>query len=96
MLTRLSVNCEPKLMILYASYGDGHLQAARAIRDALESRGIGRTVLVDLLAEAHPWINEMTRRIYMKSFTLLPGLYGWLYDRTRPMKHDSLLAGWLH
>jgi processive 1,2-diacylglycerol beta-glucosyltransferase len=85
-----------KMMILYASYGDGHLQAARAIQSALESRGIGQTVLVDLLAEAHPLINAMTRRFYQKSFTLMPGLYGWLYNRTRPMRHDSLFAGWLH
>ncbi|WP_274648850.1 MGDG synthase family glycosyltransferase [Paenibacillus humicola] len=96
MLTSLTAACRPKLMILYASYGEGHLQAACALRDALESLGIGRTVLVDLLAEAHPWINGMTRRFYMKSFTLMPGLYGWLYDRTRPMKHDSLFAEWLH
>jgi len=85
-----------KMMILYASYGDGHLQAARAIQNALENRGIGRTVMIDLLAESHPFINAMTRRFYLKSFTLMPGLYGWLYDRTRPMRHDSLFAGWLH
>ena len=86
----------PKLMILYASYGDGHLQAARAIRDALAARGVDNTLLVDLLAEAHPFINEMTKSVYMKSYSLLPGLYGWLYDRTKPMKHDSLFASWLH
>lgn len=95
-MTGLTGTKSPKLMILYASYGDGHLQAARAIRDALADRSMEQTVLVDLLAEAHPWINEMTRRVYMKSFTLLPGLYGWLYDRTKPMKHDSLFASWLH
>ncbi|MBW7476004.1 glycosyltransferase [Paenibacillus oenotherae] len=95
-MTRYMYNEDPKLLILYASYGDGHLQAARAIRDALSDHGMNRAVLVDLLAEAHPWINEMTRLIYSKSFTMLPGLYGWMYDRTKPMKHDSLFAGWLH
>ncbi|BBH22751.1 processive diacylglycerol beta-glucosyltransferase [Paenibacillus baekrokdamisoli] len=95
-MTRLKIQSNPKLLILYASYGDGHLQAARAIRDALADRGIENTVLIDLLAEAHPFINEMTRRVYMKSYSMLPGLYGWLYDRTRPMKHDSLFASWLH
>ncbi|MFC5651378.1 glycosyltransferase [Paenibacillus solisilvae] len=89
-------NRSPKLLILYASYGDGHLQAARAIRDALADRGVDRTLLIDLLAEAHPFINEMTKRVYMKSYSLLPGLYGWVYDRTKPMKHDSLFASWLH
>ncbi|SFI73406.1 processive 1,2-diacylglycerol beta-glucosyltransferase [Paenibacillus sp. UNC496MF] len=85
-----------KIMILYASYGDGHLQAARAIGEAIEDRGLGEPILVDLLAEAHPWINAMTRHVYMKSYSLIPGLYGWLYDRTKPMKHDSVFANWLH
>ncbi|QHW31584.1 diacylglycerol glucosyltransferase [Paenibacillus rhizovicinus] len=85
-----------KIMILYASYGDGHLQAARAISEAIEDRGLGEPVLVDLLAEAHPWINAMTKRVYLKSYSLIPGLYGWIYDRTKPMKHDSVFSGWLH
>lgn len=83
-------------MILYASFGDGHLQAARAIGEAIEDRGLGEPLLVDLLAEAHPWINAMTKRVYMSSYSLIPGLYGWLYDVTKPMKHDSVFAGWLH
>ncbi|WP_219835220.1 glycosyltransferase [Paenibacillus sp. R14(2021)] len=85
-----------KIMILYASYGDGHLQAARAISDAIIDHRLGEPLLVDLLAEAHPWINAMTRRVYMKSYSLMPNLYGWLYDVTKPMKHDSLFANWLH
>lgn len=69
-MIRPNMTRSPKLMILYASYGDGHLQAARAIRDALEGRGVDHTLLVDLLAEAHPFINEMTKRVYMKSYSL--------------------------
>lgn len=88
----------PKLLIIYASYGDGHLQAARAIRDALELQGVpGHCVkLVDIIAQASPWLNEVTKRLYMRSYSMLPSLYGWVYDRTRPMKHDSLFGGWLH
>ncbi|CAM4094154.1 glycosyltransferase [Paenibacillus alkaliterrae] len=87
---------QPKLLILYASYGEGHLQVARAIRDAMEERGNYRTVMVDLMAESHPWLNEVTRRFYLKSYTHMPSLYGWMYDFTRPMKHDSLFGGLLH
>ncbi|TYP70689.1 MGDG synthase family glycosyltransferase [Paenibacillus methanolicus] len=86
----------PKVLLLYASFGDGHLQAARALQEAFESRGAGRMILVDLLAEAHPWMNAVTKQLYAKSFTLLPELYGFVYDATRPMRHDSLFAQWLH
>ncbi|EFM10358.1 Monogalactosyldiacylglycerol synthase [Paenibacillus curdlanolyticus YK9] len=88
----------PKLLIVYASYGEGHLQAARAIAEALELQGIasGCIKLVDLLAESNPLINQVSRRVYHSSYTRMPALYGWVYDRTRPMKHDSLLGGWLH
>ncbi|MCA0756412.1 glycosyltransferase [Paenibacillus sp. N4] len=95
-MTRINSNLQPKMLILYASYGEGHLQVARAIKSAMEARGNHRTVMVDLMAESHPWLNEVTRRFYMKSYTHMPSLYGWMYDFTKPMKHDSLFGGLLH
>jgi processive 1,2-diacylglycerol beta-glucosyltransferase len=87
---------DPLILIVYASYGEGHLQAARAIRSALAEMGIRRSILVDLMDEAHPWIGSFTKHVYMRSFTILPGVYGWVYDMTRSMCHDSLLGDWLH
>jgi len=95
-MIRFENNPQPKMLILYASYGEGHLQVARAIKGALEERGNYRTVMVDLMAESHPWLNEVTRRFYLKSYTHMPSLYGWMYDFTRQMKHDSLFGGLLH
>ncbi|CAM3465207.1 diglucosyl diacylglycerol synthase [Paenibacillus lupini] len=95
-MVRYNNSHQPKVLILYASYGEGHLQAAKAIRDALEEQGNHRTVMVDLMAESHPWLNEMTKRVYMKSYTHIPHLYGWVYGVTRPMKHNSLFGGFLH
>ncbi|MGO4108920.1 diglucosyl diacylglycerol synthase [Paenibacillus sp. YAF4_2] len=95
-MVRYNNSHQPKVLILYASYGEGHLQAAKAIRDALEEQGNHRTVMIDLMAESHPWLNEMTKRVYMKSYTHIPHLYGWVYGVTRPMKHNSLLGGFLH
>ncbi|WP_164779536.1 MGDG synthase family glycosyltransferase [Paenibacillus kobensis] len=93
-----SVRRDPKLLIIYASYGDGHLQAARAIREALELQGVPShcVKLIDIMAKASPLLNEVTRRFYTRSYSMMPSLYGWVYDRTRPMKHDSLFGGWLH
>ncbi|MBD2872892.1 MGDG synthase family glycosyltransferase [Paenibacillus arenilitoris] len=95
-MNRFENNRQPKVLLLYASYGEGHLQVARAIKSALEERGNDRTVMIDLMAESHPWLNEMTRRFYLKSYTHMPSLYGWMYDFTRPMKHNSLFGGLLH
>ncbi|WP_458120254.1 MGDG synthase family glycosyltransferase [Paenibacillus sp. Z6-24] len=86
----------PCVLIVYASYGDGHLQAARSLRDSLHERGIQRVILLDLMAESHPWINEITRFVYMQSFKTIPHLYGWVYYRTREMKAGTLLSNWLH
>ena len=87
---------DPFVLIVYASYGDGHLQAARAIAGMLREKGVRRAMMVDLMGEAHPWIGAFTKSVYMRSFTMLPGVYGWLYDSTRMMRHDSLFGDWLH
>jgi processive 1,2-diacylglycerol beta-glucosyltransferase len=87
---------DPLILIVYASYGEGHLQAARAIRCALQEKGVRRAMLVDLMDEAHPWIGAFTKDVYMRSFTLFPGVYGWVYESTRKMRHDSLFGDWLH
>ncbi len=84
------------VLILYASYGDGHLQAARSLQESLLSQGIERVILLDLMAEAHPLINELTRFVYMQSFKTIPHLYGWVYNMTRDMKAESPFSNWLH
>lgn len=75
-----------KALILYASYGDGHVQVSRALREALHERDID-SVLVDLMALSHPLIDAFCRRFYVSSYSLFPHIYGWLYratDRLRP------------
>ncbi|WP_322907577.1 MGDG synthase family glycosyltransferase [Paenibacillus sp. SGZ-1009] len=84
------------VLILYASYGDGHLQAARSLQESLLAQGVKRVILLDLMAEAHPLINELTRFVYMQSFKTIPHLYGWVYNMTRDMKAGSPFSNWLH
>lgn len=85
-----------KIMIVYANYGDGHRQAALALKQSFAHFGASDIVLLDLLAEAHPILNEFSRYFYMKSYTLWPQVYGWMYQATRGMKPGSLFAHWLH
>lgn len=84
----------PKIMILYASYGDGHLRASKAVETCFHSKGIKDVVLLDLLAEAHPMLNELTKFIYLSSFKVLPAVYGAAYEITKdlPPKASFLRA----
>ncbi|RED64695.1 MGDG synthase family glycosyltransferase [Cohnella lupini] len=85
-----------KIFILYARFGEGHWQAASALRDSFIRRGNTEVKLIDLLAESNPVLNSVSRYVYNKSYSVLPQLYGWVYDATKSMKSDSLFASWLH
>jgi processive 1,2-diacylglycerol beta-glucosyltransferase len=79
-------------MILTASYGDGHLQASRALKQRFLHQGIDQVQIVDLMKEAHPLLNTITTSLYVKSTqTSKFGLnyYGWSYYVTRDSKQDG-------
>ncbi|MEK5377605.1 MGDG synthase family glycosyltransferase [Paenibacillus sp. FSL P2-0173] len=86
----------PKILILYASYGEGHVQAARAIMGSLRRLGRCEVQLLDLMAESHPWLNGLTKFVYMQSFKTIPQLYGWVYNITRGMQAKSAFGHVLH
>ncbi|SEG55513.1 glycosyltransferase [Paenibacillus sp. UNC499MF] len=90
----MPMNPDAKILILYASYGDGHLQVSRALRQSFENQGISNVELVDLFAQAHPWFNSFTRFVYLKTSSI--GLYGLSYYLTQDMRADALLSRWLH
>ncbi|WP_178024200.1 glycosyltransferase [uncultured Paenibacillus sp.] len=81
----------PKIIILYASYGEGHYQASKAVEAGLRSKGLTDITLLDLMAEAHPLINGLTKFVYLQSFKTIPGLYGWVYNATKQMPQEAPL-----
>ena len=48
---RMSVTSSTKIMILYASYGDGHYQVAKALREKFLENGVHNIVMIDLFKE---------------------------------------------
>jgi processive 1,2-diacylglycerol beta-glucosyltransferase len=83
-----------RLIILTASYGDGHLQAARSLKQSFLKHGIHDVKIIDLMKEAHPVLNTITTSLYVKSTHASQyGLdyYGWSYYITRDTKPDSTL-----
>ncbi len=85
-----------RILLLYASYGNGHLQVSHALNECFKRQGIHEVTMIDLFAEAYPLINQLTKFLYIKSFTLFPHIYGWLYYGTKKMQHDHALSNWFH
>jgi processive 1,2-diacylglycerol beta-glucosyltransferase len=85
----------PRIMILTASYGEGHIQASKALKQRLVSQGMNDVQIIDLMKEAHPLLNSISTKLYLKSAVTSPyGLdyYGWSYYVTRDMKTDGSIS----
>lgn len=82
----------PKIIVLSAGYGEGHVQVSRVLQRCFQGRGINNLKIVDLIGEAHPVINKITRYMYLKSYYIAPSIYGWLYYRSRQMGPDTLFS----
>ncbi len=81
-----------RVLILSASYGEGHQQAALAIRDALlEIYPTLDVRIMDYLRTVHPVLNSVARYCYLKSVRFAPALYGLFYKGTSRIAPSSLL-----
>ncbi len=58
----------PKVLILTTNYGEGHLQVAKTLKNEFSSIGVD-CISRDLYYETSPIINELTRKVYLKSYT---------------------------
>ncbi|WP_229752809.1 MGDG synthase family glycosyltransferase [Paenibacillus physcomitrellae] len=84
-----------RIMILTAGYGEGHNQVSRAVEQEFAARGIKDVFIVDLMKEAHPLLNSVSTKLYLKSsLTSQYGLdlYGWSYYWTRGTRPGSSLG----
>lgn len=65
-------------MILTANYGNGHIQVAKTLEE--KCRQLGMDVVVsDLYQESHPIITEVTKYLYLKSFSVGKQFYRLFY-----------------
>jgi processive 1,2-diacylglycerol beta-glucosyltransferase len=87
------MNVNPRILILTASYGNGHIQASQALHQQFIRQGVEQVKVVDLMKEGHPFINMVTTSLVNKSTKISRmGLdyYGWSYYLTREKKRSAL------
>jgi processive 1,2-diacylglycerol beta-glucosyltransferase len=75
----------PRILILTASYGEGHNAAARNLAAAFVAEG-ATTRTADIFALASPRLNELTRRSYLSLINGAPRLWSSIYrwvDRSK-------------
>lgn len=73
-----------KILILTGELGDGHKQAAHAIAQATRiTRPDVDVEVVDFLQWTHPYLHQFNRYCYMTWVKNFPGLYGYLFRKTR-------------
>jgi processive 1,2-diacylglycerol beta-glucosyltransferase len=70
-----------RILILTASFGEGHNSAARGIRDGLArvATANAEVELRDLFPEAYGALNEIVRRTYLAIINRWPGSWGHVY-----------------
>jgi processive 1,2-diacylglycerol beta-glucosyltransferase len=80
------------ILILSGNYGDGHLQAANAIQQAMRiSRPDVNTVVIDFMAWNHPYTHPISRYLYMRGIQKFPSVYGYLFQKTRDTHSSGFL-----
>lgn len=81
-----------KILILSGELGDGHKQAALAIQEAasLYQPNI-EAEIVDFMKWTHPHLHSFGKFFYKQWVHRFPGLYGYLFQKTRPDNSFSQL-----
>ncbi len=70
-----------KILILTASFGDGHNAAARALRDAIERVDEdARAETLDLFADSYGAFNTLAKKTYLGMVAYAPKLWGQFYS----------------
>lgn len=72
------------ILIFYASYGGGHLSAAKSIKEYIDTNYSKdfKTYLVDCIEYINPYINKLTTKAYADMAKKAPHLWGKVYSKS--------------
>lgn len=80
----MSHHYKPKIYVLSASIGNGHMQAARAVAEALKRHPSGyRAQTLDFLSRDIVSLDYWVRETYIKIIDLFPLIYDLLYHQSQ-------------
>ncbi|OSX53552.1 diglucosyl diacylglycerol synthase [Anoxybacillus ayderensis] len=82
-----------KVLILTASFGNGHMQVAKTIEQEFIRQGIEHVVVSNLFAESYPRMNQMTEYMYLKSYSIGQPLYHLFYHGIEKI-YDKKFMNW--
>jgi processive 1,2-diacylglycerol beta-glucosyltransferase len=81
-----------RVLILTASYGSGHNEAARSLAAAFGARGASVTLVDHFRELVHPVFERLSRRLYMTLLRRAPALWAMAYGLGDWLPSDSPLA----
>lgn len=73
---------KPRVLLLSASSGAGHVRAAQALEKAFLARGDCQVEHVDVMRYASKLFRQVYERTYISIVRRAPGMMGLLYDKT--------------
>ncbi|HTQ96339.1 MAG TPA: glycosyltransferase [Candidatus Acidoferrum sp.] len=83
-----SLHRKPRVLILSASSGAGHVRAAQAVEKAFQARGGCYVEHIDAIQHVSKLFQRVYEDTYISMVQRAPGLMGLLYDRTdQPWRH---------
>ncbi|HEX9822461.1 MAG TPA: glycosyltransferase [Methylomirabilota bacterium] len=81
-----------RVLILTASYGSGHNEAARSLAAGFDARGVSVTVIDHFRELVHPLFERASRRLYLGLLRRAPLVWGAAYALGDWLSSDSALA----
>ncbi|MED3564317.1 MGDG synthase family glycosyltransferase [Bacillus xiapuensis] len=86
----MKVAKKEKILILTGNYGEGHVQVANALQEAIQIRfPTLESVIVDFMEWVHPYSNQVSRFLFLQGVKNFPEIYGYIYQKTRKMNTFS-------
>jgi processive 1,2-diacylglycerol beta-glucosyltransferase len=80
----------PKILILSASVGNGHNQAAAAVKESLTAEYLAEVELVDCLGEGNQYLSKIIKGAYYKTIQIFPEVYDYFYRYTDVSRYAAV------